>query len=281
MIGLPPINIIPNEMSISVLAIVAFPAVALLVMVLWDARDTDDDREYRKERREAWTVAGLFLTVVLTFGTLLVFLFQLHEMEKVYGPIKDSADAAADSASATLRQVELAEADQRPYIHLLDLRLRKQSPRDPTPAIFYQFGNAGRSAAIMRELNIDCVIIDNKRPEPSYKNEKTRHGRTLIGASTTLQAGFNSIDFCKLEKSLTDIDWDAVERGSKIILFYGFIKYEGVANLTYTKHFAAYYVPALGDGFTDVDDIAFNYESTIRPSVETKHAPFAKLPATR
>jgi hypothetical protein len=65
-------------------------------------RDKNKSAEYRRERREIWTARWLFLTVVFTFITAIIFYFQLGEMEKVYGPVKDSADAAKTSADALM-----------------------------------------------------------------------------------------------------------------------------------------------------------------------------------
>jgi hypothetical protein len=66
--------------------------------------------------RERATLAALIATVVFTALTFVVFHSQLDEMRKVYGPIKDQADATRESYAAVQRPflvARTAEAYQR------------------------------------------------------------------------------------------------------------------------------------------------------------------------
>ncbi len=51
----------------------------------------------------------------------------------------------------------------------------------------------------------------------------------------------------------------------KIIVFFGFIKFEGPSNVTYTKGFGDYYLPKTESGFGDIDDASYSYEKIERP----------------
>jgi hypothetical protein len=42
------------------------------------------ETEIRRERREKWTIRGIFLTAFITLAQAVIFAFQLHEMVKVY-----------------------------------------------------------------------------------------------------------------------------------------------------------------------------------------------------
>ncbi|VTZ26407.1 hypothetical protein MPC4_70101 [Methylocella tundrae] len=73
--------------------------------------------DYRKECRERLTILGSFLTALFTFITAIIFYCQLGEMRKVYGPVKDSADAATNAVQATRDQLTLAHPPQLKVSH--------------------------------------------------------------------------------------------------------------------------------------------------------------------
>lgn len=103
------------------------PKIARLI----DAQ-TNEHRAYRNEReredrqktfREWATIFLLLLTFGAAFASALVFQGQLIEMRKVYGPVKQSADATKDAADAATDQVgilkgqlDAMERDQTPYV---------------------------------------------------------------------------------------------------------------------------------------------------------------------
>jgi hypothetical protein len=97
-------------------------------------RKKGESAEYRKERRERLTIGLLLLTTIFTFITAVIFYFQLREMEKVYPPIKESADASVIS--------------QSPYLFVSTPTLVPGIPGYPT--IDFSFKNYGRTPAILR-----------------------------------------------------------------------------------------------------------------------------------
>ncbi len=74
------------------------------------------------------TFALFLATLGLVFATV-VNAVVLHATDEKVGK----------QVNAMTRQLALMEADQRPYIYIADLKLRKQSPHDPSPSVFYQF----------------------------------------------------------------------------------------------------------------------------------------------
>jgi hypothetical protein len=62
------------------------------------AERAEEQREDRGKRFREWT------TIVLIAATLIAVCWQVHEMIKVYQPIKDQADAAIKSADAAMKQ---------------------------------------------------------------------------------------------------------------------------------------------------------------------------------
>jgi hypothetical protein len=111
------------------------------------------------------------LTIALVFGTalftalswlafrdqLVVFEKQLHEMEKAYGPIQQSADAARDAATSNAgqlaamnRQLAVMEADQRPWIAYVGASIETPLHYEDGKAIIglrFIFKNVGRTPA--------------------------------------------------------------------------------------------------------------------------------------
>lgn len=62
------------------------------------ANRREEEREDRGKRLREWT------TIALLGATLFAILWQVHEMIKVYGPIKQQADAESQAASAALEE---------------------------------------------------------------------------------------------------------------------------------------------------------------------------------
>jgi hypothetical protein len=80
------------------------PSADIAALIDAQSRQADADRKerYREDRgrsfREWATIVLLFLAFGATVVQAIIFHGQLDEMRKVYGPVKDSADAAKNSA---------------------------------------------------------------------------------------------------------------------------------------------------------------------------------------
>lgn len=78
--------------------------------------------EQGKRRREITTIWGIFITAGIAVITMVIFACQLHEMEKVYGPIAGQATAAKEAAQAANKSAEIAEraliAGQRAFVSI-------------------------------------------------------------------------------------------------------------------------------------------------------------------
>jgi hypothetical protein len=89
--------------------------------VLNKQNEKHDREDSSKRSRETWTLCALGAAAIFTLGLDVLSGSQLHEMQKVYGPInrqaeatKKSADAARDAADAAIKQVEIsADVEKR------------------------------------------------------------------------------------------------------------------------------------------------------------------------
>jgi hypothetical protein len=108
-----------------------------------EQRKTDEG----KSRREIATIWLLFVNAALVFITAGIFYGQLHEMQKVYGPVKTSADAAKDSA-------DILRYEQRPWVTLDKIDSEFESGN----VIFWQlFKNVGHLLAM--NVYIDGEVV--------------------------------------------------------------------------------------------------------------------------
>lgn len=169
------------------------PWLALLAIIFWDTRDANGDRERRKERREVLTLIGLFLTVALTFGTLLIFYFQLREMQNAYGPIQKSATAAIIAARAAETQaVAAAKATfmslnaQRARINFENVVFKDANVENGTPPLVeFDVTNAGPTPAILivgyyaYRRGITQVFDERAFPSPLGGKALQKDGRAL------------------------------------------------------------------------------------------------------
>jgi hypothetical protein len=104
---------------------------AALIGAFADEYRTDREhynrREHHRVVREWLTIIFLFVAASAGIVQACIFIGQLHEMEKVYGPIQTSADAAKTAADAALKQagimqgqLDMMERDQQPYVSITD-----------------------------------------------------------------------------------------------------------------------------------------------------------------
>ena len=136
-------------------------------------REKKQSPEYRKERREIWNVRWLFLTVIFTFITAIIFYCQLREMKKVFEPVKDSAIAAKKAADAAL-------TSQRPVLSL-EMSLKKiKGIDDKSPVVIREgeipkyvvleiaFKNLNPMPAILRKIELKYAVLSSFTPEPVF-----------------------------------------------------------------------------------------------------------------
>jgi hypothetical protein len=146
---------------------------AALIDAYVDEYRTDREQHNRRENhrvvREWLTIIFLFVAASAGIVQACIFIGQLHEMEKVYGPIKTSAEAAkiaADAAKDSAETTKIAmQLDQRAW-----LGIEAVSPEPPIPEIGKTFivritiKNTGKTPA--------RKIISRGRGEPIRKDGK-------------------------------------------------------------------------------------------------------------
>jgi hypothetical protein len=180
--------------------------------------------------------------------------------------LKHTDEKIGEQVKALRRQLDLMEADQRPYLHLAEAKLIRQSPRDPNPSIEYKFFNSGKTAAVLREVNVDCRLSGTMIMPPMYRQERTQGGRSIIGAKSTYGSP-NPLKNCQLDTSISADDWAAIEGKTKVIVLFARLKYEGATGATYTKGFGVFNISGTDD-FGDINHASYNYENIDRPKPE-------------
>lgn len=116
------------------------------------AQQTQTSHTDTSDQRNRWinvvTLFFVFLTVIFTYKSWRTFEAQVEEMQKVYAPIKESADA---TKSQLLTTIDELHKSQRPWISASDAKIIGNYP-DPAPNVFnfileYDLKNTGRSLA--------------------------------------------------------------------------------------------------------------------------------------
>jgi hypothetical protein len=166
-----------------------------------------------------------------------------------------------EQVKATGRQLTLMEADQRPRLHVADVKIPNWKERPVTPEITFKFINSGKTCAVLRAINVDCDRAHLVKPE-NYDPAKTRTGRNLIGSNAVY--GSDQVGPCKFKPDLSEADWHNIDSGTATIILRGFLKYEGTIGVSYTLGFGVYYLRGT-DGFGDIDNEKYNYEKIERP----------------
>ena len=109
------------------------------------------EREEGKKTREWATLGALIINAVLVLTTAIIFYCQLREMEKVYMPVKTSADAAIRAATAAERAVDQVgvnfRLELRPYIWVTNDIPRPTRAADGLVSWNIAFTNFGKSPA--------------------------------------------------------------------------------------------------------------------------------------
>lgn len=189
---------------------------------------------------------------------------------------EDAVKAANRSADAATRASNATLGLERPFFHILKVDLlRPNGENDPNPFVDYSFVNAGRTAAIVREMNFDCRLIapSSLPPTPPYDSSKTGTTRALAVATNYIGSNVPATPLakCSFREPFTGPDYVDLRDGRKIIIFFGFIKYEGMLNFVYTKGFGVYY--DFGRSFFgDINSDAYNYDiKTERPQGAMTH----------
>jgi hypothetical protein len=157
-----------------------------------------------------------------------------------------SAKAAAESATAATRNVDVIINSERARILTGSIILTKNGDTDPQPKVDYTWINFGRGAAIIRNMLVDCQIVGATVPNIPIDNlSKVKHGQAALGSGGI--GGSIGVQYpvpsCLFDRPFTPEDWTAIGAGkTEFILFSGFIRYEDAFH-KYNWHFGDIYIP--------------------------------------
>ena len=102
---------------------------------------------------------------------------------------------------------------------------------------------------------------------------KTGTTRALAAAGSLIGSHVpdNPIAKCTFSEPFTDVDYVDLKNGTKIIIYFGFIKYEGLLNFIYMRGFGVIY-DFKRSFFVDINSDTYNYDiKTERPQGAMTH----------
>ncbi len=170
---------------------------------------------------EKWTLFVITLSVVMSFGVLMIYVFQLKEMRKATEAANQAAQAAKESTEATM-------AGQRAFVATTAYWAMNEA------ATHARFGailrNVGNLPTIKLRNYIDFVIIDGDLPAdfrfPINALPITR------GAFLVPKDQIYGPHIPKEGDGIPQADLDAIKDGRKNLYFFGWVKYYDGFRLT-------------------------------------------------
>lgn len=157
-------------------------------------REQYNRRENHRVVREWLTIIFLFVAASAGIVQACIFIGQLHEMEKVYGPIKTSAEAAKSAADAALKQagimqgqLDAMEREQQARMSIIEpFKIPEfwQKPDQSKGTILWTFNITNSGKAEAKNLTVDTYM-------------KIEDGRFTIGS----EPAFDSQQFERLKKT--------------------------------------------------------------------------------
>jgi hypothetical protein len=207
-----------------------------------------------KRSRETWTICALGAAAIFTLGLDVLSGCQLHEMQKVYGPIEKSADAARDSAEAAKKSAKVAEdtliAGDRPWVGPETVDTVPLTVGGTFQATI-RWRNTGRSPALQARIYTEGRKVDVGDPEP------TRLTEFPAGVDTTLMMP-NAVGATLIfynSKINNQAAVDAVKNGTIKFWLVGLAEYKDVYGHIHTTIFRERYDPDVG-AYRSVDGSA-------------------------
>lgn len=220
------------------------------------ANRREEEREDRGKRLREWTMIGMLA------ATLFAILWQVHEMIKVYGPIKQQADAESLAASAALeesknsqRTAKAADAQsasaekalalgERAWVGPYNASLAGDPAIGAPFDVSVEYQNTGHEPAINFQpyTRITSAPVDwNKHPTKEFSafvggckdTSKEDPGGSVV---------FPSLGFSRytMDAKQTDVVDQGVFSGTKVVLVQGCFRYRTV-NQPHFSYFCFFY----------------------------------------
>src|SRR5271163_3868496 len=192
-------------------------------------------------------IADFFIalfTAMLAAVTILVVVvgwIQARHLRQSVNAARESADVLANIES--------------PYLFVTSVQLAHLTvgPLGTYPRIDYNFGNHGKTPAVLRELCGEMHLISSLPLSPLYNPDKIARGNQVISA------GLNSnIYSANLTGEFGDAEHIAFMNGERTFFIFGYAKYDDVFGRCHSFGFAFRVVHPGGDFIEDGGN-AYNY----------------------
>jgi hypothetical protein len=191
------------------------------------AERAEEQREDRGKRLREW------VTIFLVVATLMAVSWQVHEMIKVYQPIKDQADAAVRSAEAAMKQSMNSERTliqtQRAWVGPRNVAFLADPAIGKAIEINIEYQNSGREPATSFRYFTEPFAMEpsddangalagkiNNYMKACRNNKEWQGGSVVYPMATAIGPGYNL--FVKSNEDFVD---EAIVRGDKIIVVQG------------------------------------------------------------
>jgi len=208
------------------------------------ARDEDQREDSGKRFREWLTIILLTLTVVAVG-------WQVSEMIKAYGPIKDQADAAKVSAEAAIKQSESSERAlvqaQRAWIGPRSASITAELAIGKPVEIIFTYENSGHEPGVGFHPYAEAVrmiVAGDQVADQTVQQDLSacRDSADWEGGSVVFPSsgGIGGRAYNYSIKTPSDFVTDAMLKGDEVIVFQGCFVYR---TFTQSKHtaFCFYY----------------------------------------
>lgn len=134
------------------------------------------DEEVREERRKA---IREWITIIVILATLIAVCWQVHEMVKVYEPIRIQAEAAITQANNSHDQLMVMQVAQRPWVKIESYspKFFKIEKENINFGMAFTIKNIGKYPAIGIENDLELHIVTQDSFQKLDENQSEICGR--------------------------------------------------------------------------------------------------------
>jgi hypothetical protein len=197
---------------------------------------SEEQREDRSKKLREW------LTIGLLFLTMIAIFWQVQEMIKVYGPVKEQAEATKRAAEAATRQSEIAtkqaEASERAAVQAQRAWVGPQNASFATEPvagkpvdITLTYQNTGRQPALGFTYLVEVFAVTTDEDQRGVASGRMARGLQQCKSTEKWSGGSviypstGSGNYTLFVKSKDDFVDDAVVKGNKMVVVQGCFLY--------------------------------------------------------
>ncbi|MGB7698488.1 MAG: hypothetical protein WBL57_04140 [Methylovirgula sp.] len=213
-----------------------------------------EGRAYRREEQQEDSAKRFreWITIVLLACTLTAVGWQVHEMIKVYGPIRDQANAEKTAADAATKQSANSEKtlveSQRAWVGPINASIAAEPTIGKPVEITITYQNTGHEPALGFTYLVETFLttadevargITQKRLA-TYMQECKKVNQWIAGSVVYPTVGFSS--YSLNSKSRDDLVDDAFTKGNKVMFVEGCFVYR-TFDMPRHSYFCYFYTP--------------------------------------